>query len=168
MREGTQNFQGSPIMALLWAQAKNNLPSPELWAPCVWIEPSPGLLRRITRNRPFPPSVPHSRSPHTNSHIGCFSGSLRAGVASVSLTYPPQCAPGELCQASQPPVCVAPAQGSAGPRAVSSGCWWQRHSELLQSPRPPPPGTAAVAAARSLASLPASISSAWSCLLQPP
>lgn len=61
-----------------------------------------------------------------------------------------------------------PAQGSSGPGIVSSGRWWQRHSELLQSLQPPPPGTAAVAAARSLASLPASISPAPFCLLQPP
>lgn len=31
---------------------------PRTRAPCVWVEPSPRLLPRITRNRLFPPSAP--------------------------------------------------------------------------------------------------------------
>lgn len=31
---------------------------PRTRAPCVWVEPSPRLLRRITRNSLLPPSVP--------------------------------------------------------------------------------------------------------------
>lgn len=123
MRAGTRDFQGSPIIALPWAQAKNNLPSPELWAPYVWVEPSPGPLRRITRNRLFPPSVPNSRSPHTSGHISCFSGSLRAWVASVPVTYPPQCAPGKLSQARPINPCLCGSRGLQGPeqQALAAG-----------------------------------------------
>lgn len=120
MRAGTRDFQGSPIIALPWAHAKNNLPSPELWAPYVWVEPSPGPLRRITRNRLFPPSVPNSRSPHTSGHISCFSGSLRvweASLPSLTLQSVPQVSAPRPGQST--PVCAAPGVG----RAQSSKLW---------------------------------------------
>lgn len=153
MRAGTRDFQGSPIIALPWAQAKNNLPSPELWAPYVWVEPSPGPLRRITRNRLFPPSVPNSRSPHTSGHICCFSGSLRALVASVPVTYPPQCAPGERSQARPINPCLCGSRGLQGPeqQALAAGGrgtqtaaeptaapTWDCSCDCCQEPRLPP------------------------------
>lgn len=134
---------------------------PRTRAPCVWVEPSPRLLRRITRNSLLPPSVPTAGA-LTPTALSAISqealGPMWPPHSSLTLHSVPQVSSPR--PVDNPPT-GAPAQGSAGPGIVSSGCWWQRHSELLQSSQPPPPGTAAVAAARSLASLPASISPAW-------
>lgn len=157
-------LSGKPYSGLALGTSQEQPFFPRTRTPCVWVEPSPRLLRRITRNRLFPPSVPTAGASTALSAIsqevlepvGPLHSSLTFhSVSQVSYARP-----------VDNPLSGALAQGSAGSGIVSSGCWWQR-PELLQSLQPPPPGTAAVAAARSLASLPASISPAQSCLLQP-
>lgn len=75
-------------------------------APSVQIEPNPGLLHRITRNRVSPFSLNSTRA-LTTTALSVVSQEVSEPVRPPRSSLTIQCASGEFCQASQQPLFVA-------------------------------------------------------------